>query len=337
MAEKIRIGCIGCGYKAHHHMAMIKQEVPGIEIRAYGDIKEEAAEKFLSEFGGEYATSDARKILEDPNIDAVVICTQHDSHASYAIDAAKNGKDIFIEKPLALTIEECLDIERAVTRYSIYLQVGLQSRFEPRIQKVKEVIRNPIALLGRCTGGCWSENKWSWDKVTGGGFLLSCGYHAYDLINFLSGSEPIEIFARGANYYHPGDDRPDTVVSTIKFASGAVATILCGDCNGQRLNYLVESYNGTAGASVSDNFTEFRSWGIAVEDNFPQVPGHLPPAPSGASVPLLGVLEQWKVFVDRIQNNGGSPVTARDGTLATAIVLKSFESIRTGEPIPVDL
>ena len=226
MAEKIRLGCIGCGGKAHHHLTIIKQETPEIEVQAYADARKEAAEKFLSEFGGKYATDDGQKILEDASIDAVMICTRHDSHASYAINAAKNRKKIFIEKPLALTIEECLDIERAVARYGVYFQVGFQNRFESRIQKVKEVIKYPIALLGRFVGACWGEQSWAWDKVTGGGYILSAGCHLYDLIHFLSGSQPIEVFAQGANYYHPRDDRPDTVTSTIKFASGAVATIL---------------------------------------------------------------------------------------------------------------
>ncbi len=327
MAEKIRLGCIGCGGKAHHHLTIIKQETPEIEVQAYADVRKEAAEKFLSEFGGKYATDDGQKILEDDSIDAVMICTRHDSHASYAINAAKNRKKIFIEKPLALTIEECLDIERVVARYGVYFQVGFQNRFESRIQKVKEVIKYPIALLGRFVGGCWGEQSWAWDKVTGGGYILSAGCHLYDLIHFLSGSQPVEVFAQGANYYHPGDDRPDTVTSTIKFASGAVATILCGDCNGGAMDYLLEVYNGTSGASISNNFNRITSWGVTIEDNYPP----------GGAVPPTGVVGQWKTFVDRIQNNGPSPVTARDGTFATALVLKSFESIRAGQPIVIDL
>jgi predicted dehydrogenase len=327
MTEKIRVGCIGCGGKAHHHLTIIKQETPEIELQAYADIRKEAAEKFLSEFGGEYATDDGQKILEDKNIGAVMICTRHDSHAHYAINAAKNRKNIFIEKPLALTIEECLDIERAIARYGVYFQLGFQNRFESRIQKVKEVIKYPIALLGRFVGGCWSEQIWAWDKVAGGGYILSAGCHLYDLISFLSGSQPVEVFARGANYYHPGDDRPDTVTSTIKFANGAVATILCGDCNGGEMDYLLEVYNGAAGASISNNFNQIKSWGVTIEDNYPP----------GGAVPHTGVVGQWKTFVDRIQNGGISPVTARDGTFATALVLKSFESIRTGQPIPINL
>ena len=327
MAGEIRMGCIGCGGKAHHHLTIIKQETPEIEPVAYADVRKEAADSFLSQFGGKYVTDDAQKILEDPDIDTVMICTRHDSHTPYAVNAAKNRKRIFIEKPLALTIEECLEIERAVARYGVYFQVGFQNRFESRIQRVKQVIKYPIVLLGRYTGGCWGEQSWAWDKITGGGYILSAGCHLYDLMHFLSGSDPIEIYAGGSNYYHPGDDRPDAVVSTIKFASGAVATLLCGDCNGGDMNYLLELYNGTAGASVSDNFNKITSWGVAIEDNYPP----------GGAVPHTGVVGQWKIFVERILNNGISPVTARDGTFATAMVLKSFESIRTGQPIPIKL
>ncbi len=93
------------------------------------------------------------------------------------------------------------------------------------------------------------------------------------------------------------------------------------------MDYLLEVYNGTSGASISNNFNRTTSWGITIEDNYPP----------GGAVPHTGVVGQWKIFVDRIQNNGPSPVTARDGTFATALVLKSFESIRAGQPIVIDL
>src|SRR5688572_1463430 len=103
MAKKdvINLGLIGCGELARVHAECI-QRIDGAGFVAFCDIAESAAIQLRDDFGGDYATTSPDKLLADPNIDAVYICTRHDSHASLAIAAARAGKHILIEKPLAL-------------------------------------------------------------------------------------------------------------------------------------------------------------------------------------------------------------------------------------------
>src|SRR5690606_8514815 len=101
--KDLRFGLIGCGGLGGIDVTCLSK-IDGASFVAYADVREEAAQARLDEFGGDYATADADKLLDDDSIDAIYICTQHDSHASLAIAAAKAGKHIMIEKPLALSI-----------------------------------------------------------------------------------------------------------------------------------------------------------------------------------------------------------------------------------------
>jgi predicted dehydrogenase len=107
--KTLRFGLIGCGALGKAHAACVAK-LPQAKFVAYADASEETAQACLKEFGGEYAVDDANKVFADKSIDAVYICTWHDSHASLAIAAAKAKKHILIEKPLALKMDQCLQI-----------------------------------------------------------------------------------------------------------------------------------------------------------------------------------------------------------------------------------
>src|SRR5437764_1247394 len=101
-----RIAIIGCGLIGETHAECLA--ALGSQATTFADIDFERAKSLADKFGGEAA--DVQSAIRDPNIDAVYICTYHDSHASLAIEAARNGKHIFLEKPMALTEKECYAI-----------------------------------------------------------------------------------------------------------------------------------------------------------------------------------------------------------------------------------
>ncbi len=110
MMKTLKFGCIGCGGRGALHVLNSKF-IPGIEVICYADIKKEKAEKFLKDFGGLYATEEPGKIFADDNIDGVLIQTEERAHPSLGVAAAKAGKHIFMEKPIAVTVEEALERE----------------------------------------------------------------------------------------------------------------------------------------------------------------------------------------------------------------------------------
>ena len=113
MAQPIRMAWIGCGGWGRSHLRQAKT-IPEVEFVAYADVVEAAAASTLEQYGGSYYTTDPDRIFRDDNIDAVLIATHHDTHRPYALGAAAAGKHIFLEKPMALTIEDCYAIADGV-------------------------------------------------------------------------------------------------------------------------------------------------------------------------------------------------------------------------------
>ena len=147
MSDSINMVLIGCGSMGRSHLRSARA-VEELNFVGYVDAVEEAAASACQEFGGRYHTTDVETVWRDDGIDAVLIATHHDSHTPLAIQAAAAGKHIFLEKPMALTIEECLEIEEAVASAGVKLMVGFKFRFAPLVAKVKEVISRPPGYGG---------------------------------------------------------------------------------------------------------------------------------------------------------------------------------------------
>ena len=115
MSKTIRIGIIGCGAIGAEHAKALAQ-VDGAQIAGCCDLTMARAEEYARTYGIGYATTEHDRIIADPGIDAIYVLTQHDSHADLCIRAARAGKHVLVEKPLALTVEDCLRVGRAVKR-----------------------------------------------------------------------------------------------------------------------------------------------------------------------------------------------------------------------------
>ena len=140
MAKTLKFGFIGCGGIAQVH-ASNTQKIENMEVIGWCDIVKEKADNFLKRFGGEYATADAQQIFNDPNIDAVMIQTGEAHHPTLGIQAAKAGKHIFIEKPIARTLEEAAPLVEAVNEAGVKFQLGFCFEYSPTIERAKQMMR----------------------------------------------------------------------------------------------------------------------------------------------------------------------------------------------------
>ncbi len=224
----LRLGLIGCGAIGEVHAGCVAK-IPQGQFIAYCDIDEAAAKRVLDKFGGQYATTEADKLFADDRLDAIYIATHHDSHAPLAIAAAKAAKHIFIEKPLALTIAECEAVAEAVATAGVYLMPAFKMRYYPLIQMAHEFIPAPQVLVGQMMDRRWDDDAWFQDPVRGGANVHSQGCHTTDILRYLSGSEPVRIWAAGGTLTHPGHPCIDQCVASIEFANGHVASWIQGD------------------------------------------------------------------------------------------------------------
>ncbi|WP_187972496.1 bi-domain-containing oxidoreductase [Aquibium microcysteis] len=179
-------------------------------------------------FGFEKTTTDAAVILDDPAVDAVVVATRHDSHASFACSALKAGKHVFVEKPLALTHAELERIEAghaaaASSGVAPLLIVGFNRRFAPHVVKARALLAGtgePKSFVMTVNAGAIPADHWTQDRATGGGRIVGEACHFIDLLRFLADA-PIVSFDARAMAARTGD----TASISLSFADGSLGTI----------------------------------------------------------------------------------------------------------------
>lgn len=291
------------------------------EVRAFCDADLQRAQSLCAKYGGTYATDDPERVLRDDAVDAVYICTYHDSHSTLAIHAAECRKHVMVEKPLALTLEECYAVGNAVEKHGITLMTGFKMRYYPSVARVREFIPSPLVTIAQMMDGRWPDDFWANDPVRGGGNVLSQGCHTMDLVCYLTGSRPVRIHAEGGNFTHPEKEIVDNIVATIRFDNGSVAGIAQGD-SGQTPYVSKFSFQVTDGRKTAHLRNRLKT--VTMFDG-EQTTEHTDPEE-------YGFLEENIDFVRSLHAGTAPPITHVDGLRATLLVLKAFESLKTGQP-----
>jgi predicted dehydrogenase len=259
--------------------------------------------------------------MRDDAVEAVYICTYHDTHSALAIQAARAHKHVMIEKPLALTLGECYEVGNAVEQHGITLMTGFKMRYYPSVARARQFIPSPIVTIAQMMDARWPDNFWANDPRKGGGNVLSQGCHTMDLVCHLNGSMPIRIFAEGGNFTHPGLDIVDNIVATIGFENGAVANVTIGD-SGQTPFVSKLSFQITDGQRSAHLRNRLKTVTLFDGENTTDV----------SDPEEYGFLEENLDFIRSLINKKPPPITHSDGLRATLLVLKAFESLRTVQP-----
>ena len=172
-------------------------------------------------------TTDASGIFDDPEVDAIVVATRHDSHARFTVQALQARKHVFVEKPLCLTEAELTAIEQAYTPERL-LMVGFNRRFAPHVVKVKELLQGvsePIVLIMTVNAGAIAPGHWTQDPAVGGGRIIGEACHFIDLLRFLADA-PIAGFEAASIGAAPGTSITEDKASiTLKFANGSLGIV----------------------------------------------------------------------------------------------------------------
>ncbi len=336
MGVPIRAAVIGCGGRGKLY-ARLSSALDELRVVGFVDARPEAAEAARAEFGGDWASTDVERAIGDPDLDAVIIATWHDTHTPYAVAAAEAGKAIFIEKPLALTVAECEAIAAAVERAGVPLVTGFKLHHCPLIREVTAWLGEPWLLTGQMMDNPWGRTHWAVDPVKGGGNVLSQGCHTADLLRALAQSEPVRVHGEGGTFAGDHPDLIDTVAATIKFANGAVASLVQGDLgeNRELSKFFFQAW-GRNGHWVHLDRRLHR----AILQEKGQPPREL--AAIELLEPVAGVDDRWLVegdygvllaFVDAVLGRGPAEPGVFAATQATRLITSIFESIRTGQPV----
>ncbi|MEL6106335.1 MAG: bi-domain-containing oxidoreductase [Planctomycetota bacterium] len=181
-----------------------------------------------NESGFEQSTTDVDGLFTDPEIDALVSITRHNEHAGHVLRALDGGKHVFVEKPICLTISELEKIDLAVSRSDASVMVGFNRRFAPAAQQLKAFFADcddPITVSFRFNAGDIPADHWTQDDLEGGGRLIGEACHAIDFATFVTGSEPIRVFAESIRNGTPDSISDDQCFITLRHANGSVSNI----------------------------------------------------------------------------------------------------------------
>ena len=219
-------------------------------------------------YGFEETTTTTDAVFADPEVNAVVITTRHDSHAKLVCQSLAAGKHVFVEKPLAIRPEEITAIEeankasRASNGWAPILMVGFNRRFAPHIVKIKALLQSvhePKCFVMTVNAGEIRAEHWTQDPEVGGGRIIGEGCHFIDLLRFLAGAPSVSVQALmlGAG----NGVREDKVSVTLAFADGSIGTVHYFS-NGHR-SFSKERLEVFCGGRVLqlDNFRKLKGFG----------------------------------------------------------------------------
>ena len=215
-----------------------------------------------------HATTDYRTVLADPEIDAVVIATSPSNHARLALDAINAGKHVYVEKPLAPTVEECRPVVEAWRASDSMVVVGLNRRMAPSTEQAIRILAahgGPFNIHYRIADAYW---EWGMDNPPGQRVLHEL-CHIFDLLRYLTHSEATSVYCV--------ESRPDDEAILLKFDSGCVATIMSTgnveyDMPKESLEVIVDR-----GGFIVTDFVELRTFGLDDFEPVYRFPGHVRP------------------------------------------------------------
>ena len=295
--DPVTVGFIGAGnYAGRTLMPAFKKA--GAVLHTVASSGGVSAVRSGKKFGFQHAVTDPEHILSQPDINSIVIATRHNSHAGLVCAALRAGKNVFVEKPLALTLDELEEIREAWEAIGIQedrpiVMVGFNRRFAPHIKKIKTLLataREPKTFIMTVNAGSVPPDHWVQDLAIGGGRILGEACHFIDLLRFLADAPMTGHHAE----FIAGSS--DTVSISLRFEDGSLGTI----------HYLA---NGSK-AFPKERLEVFCYGRILQLDNFRRLKGY-----GWTGFKSMNLVRQDKgqtacvaSFIEAVQNGVGCPI-----------------------------
>src|SRR5688572_2829134 len=320
----LTLGVLGAGSFANTILLPIITKLDNVELVGIASSGGLHAQHSGKKFGFQYATSSNEEIINDPNINTVAILTRHDSHAELAIKALKAGKHVFVEKPLAINLEQLEQVNKLlVSNLQCLLAVGFNRRFSPLARQLSAFLNNrtePMHVHYRINAGYLPLNHWIHDPEIGGGRIIGEACHFVDFITFLVGEHPVSVTAHALpdnNKY-----RQDNISMTFTFHDGSIGIV----------DYLA---NGDKSFS-KERVEVFCGGRVAVLDDFVS----LQTIEDGKKKEERGVqdkgwVNEWKVFAKTIREGGPPPIPYEQLIGVTRAMFGVIESLRLKKTIEI--
>lgn len=270
------------------------------------------------------ASTDIDALLNNKDVNTVAIATRHNSHAYFVEKALLAGKNVFVEKPLALTVEEIEKVEQAYNHNIEHKQyarvmVGFNRRFAPQVQKMKallDTVKEPKSFIMTMNAGAIPADHWTQDNTVGGGRIIGEACHFIDLMRFLAGSKIVSVQARRMGETDAVQILEDKASITLGFEDGSFGTIF----------YLA---NG-ASSFPKERVEVFAAGRVLQLDNFRKL--------KGFGWPGFNKMNLWRqdkgqdacaaAFVESIRQGKESPIPADEIFEVARMTIQAAEILR---------
>src|SRR5688572_19313840 len=339
MGDNLRIGIVGLGWVAGAHIETFKS-VTGAAVTAVCSRRKQDPKELQAKYGiplKSYGDYDA--MLADPDIDVIDICTPHPFHAKQAIAAAKAGKHLIIEKPIALSWEDAKAIRDAVKKAGVQAMVCFEVRYSAQFTLAKSVVEQ--GLLGDLhygevdyyhgIGPWYGQFSWNVKKDFGGSSLLSAGCHAMDALLMLMAApvEEVTSYAARSRSETFADYEYDTTSTTIlRFAGGKIGKVASViDC--LQPYYFHTHLVGSEGSLLDDKIHSAKLG--TDKSRWSSLATHLVDSGDVKDHPYQ---PQFQAFVDAIRAGKKMPLTDLDTAMETHRVIFAADlSAKKREPV----
>ena len=333
--KKLRIGIIGAGRIGRVHAESLAFRIPEAAPSAIADINGDAAQEVAERCGIPRVATDSREILNDPAIDAVLICSPTETHANLIVGAARAGKHVFCEKPIDHSLSNIDRALQEVKRSGVKLQVGFNRRFDANFVRVHNAIMQGeigtphlMHIVSRDPG----PPPLSYIK-TSGGIFLDMTIHDFDMARFLVGDEVDSIYATGGVRVDPEIGKAgdlDTAVIVLQFKNGVIGTI----DNSRKAAYGYDQRVEILGSKGA----------IATENCYPNQAILSTAAAIQRDLPLNFFMERYtesfvselRAFVQAVVLDQPVPVNGIDGRVAVVMALAARKSYDERRPVQLE-
>ncbi len=284
------------------------------------------AKSLAKKYGFEYSTTDYKEILNDTDVDLVMITTRHDLHSKMVIESLNAGKNVFVEKPLAIS---SIALDQIINTYNNAskkpsINVGFNRRFAPLVQKTKKLLGNantPINIIATMNAGFIPSEVWVQDMQVGGGRIIGEACHFIDLMIYLTGSKVKQVFmsALGEN----PEENTDNAIITLKFENGSQGVI----------NYFS---NGSK-AYQKERIEIFFQGKTLILDNFRKLSGFGIKGFSSISSTIdKGHKNQFELLLKQVKDGGNPIIPFSELINTTRTSFAALISMQTGEWKKID-
>lgn len=340
--RKLGVAIQGAGWVAGEHIKAFTRN-PHTEVVAICSRTQEGAQRKLEETGISCAVYDSfDQVLSDDAVDIISICTPNDLHADEGIQAARAGKHLLMEKPMALTLEDARRLRDAVTEAGVKAVVSFVLRWNPLFETIQALIADDA--VGRVfyaevdyyhgIGPWYKQFTWNIRKAIGGSSLLSAGIHAVDGLRWFVQDEVVEVSALSTRGDGPSFDQYEydpTEVLIARFAGGAVGKVTSSIESKMPYVFNIQLL-GTKG-SIRNNQVYARDK-YPGQTGFATIPTILPDSGDVTHHPFQGEIDH---LVDCVLSGRESHASVADAYKTHEICFAADRSAQEGRPVRLPL